>query len=1253
MSKVIIEPVFQVGPEITASVNALKAQFKQAEDAAKGIGGAGADSAKQLGDEVKKEVGLIATLRAEMQRLQKQREQSFDPKEVRALNKELAATEKQLSELESLGRRPSPIASFFGGAADFVKANFLIQSIDQVAGLLGRGFEASIRTEQFEQALTTMLGSAQAAQDRIASLVDFAAKTPFEMPQIEDATKRLLAFGVSNDNLIPTLQRLGDVAAITGTDFAALSTMFGQIRATQVAYTGDLNQFANAGIPIYAQLAKQLGTTEAGVKSLAGTGQISFQIIDEAFKQMTSSGGQFFGGMEKQSQTLGGRLSTLSDNFSILLMNAVQPLIPAINALVTGLTSAIETIIRVGSTIAAIPSVINENRLAFGLLLTGIATLNAGLIQSNALWLIQQARLKGAAIVYGVQAAVTKGVTVAQQGLNAALRANPIGLVVGLVTTLAGVFALLYDKFWQVRVGTEAVWAGIREVGSIMLDIATGPVRGLMRALNGLINLDFKEVGAGIADALGGNFAKALKRIPGVGKAAGAAWNKAYRDELIKGAPKAIVNEVEKGTEAINQQVAADLKGTQQRSAAKAKYIKQLEYERQVINATTDSINQQTEALRKQAAEAGRAREIETANVDPLAREILKIDDERSKSLQAADDARAKALDDLAKQEAKAIENLKSQRIKAEEEVARMRVEGGDPREIQQRLAFIASFGEQVKNVEQQIAAERLNIEAAYQRNLQAAEVNTYTARRIAANRFLQEQTEILKQNSEAATEISRELIAAVYSTSTDPQARRVGIDTAMQGAMQQETLRIETATNELKRVRAELEDDSVQRTQAEIDALVERELVQLQIIESSFLRREKINRDYNARLIEEDRRAADERIEIIAQSEREFLRVVDGAMAAVGRTEGLSELASSYQAALAQIVNLRRKFEDSAAAEAININRASLDRQIADMESAGIEMLQVKRAVNAELTAEEAQALNRYEVLQSERAKLNEDYLKAQEQFSKDQLQSVIDFASSTLQAILNTVGAAIDLQIQQIDRVIAAQERAVSDAERIAEQGNARQLALERDRLDKLQAERARFVRQQQALAVIELIANSTVAIAKAAAQGGVAAPITIAATLAALAVGLAQARAQAQSAAAGFKTGGYTGDAPTSSVAGVVHGREFVVNAAATAKHRPLLEAINAGKAIATPPPVFGELAPLQFAAPVERWAAASPPGDTTRIDALERELAGLRADVQDVAEAVRAIPQTRFTLDERGLTRRVVETATKNAKRARRK
>lgn len=49
-------------------------------------------------------------------------------------------------------------------------------------------------------------------------------------------------------------------------------------------------------------------------------------------------------------------------------------------------------------------------------------------------------------------------------------------------------------------------------------------------------------------------------------------------------------------------------------------------------------------------------------------------------------------------------------------------------------------------------------------------------------------------------------------------------------------------------------------------------------------------------------------------------------------------------------------------------------------------------------------------------------------------------------------------------------------------------------------------------------------------------------------------------ASEASAGFKTGGYTGDAETDQVAGVVHGREYVLNADATRQNRDVLEWAN---------------------------------------------------------------------------------------------
>lgn len=68
-------------------------------------------------------------------------------------------------------------------------------------------------------------------------------------------------------------------------------------------------------------------------------------------------------------------------------------------------------------------------------------------------------------------------------------------------------------------------------------------------------------------------------------------------------------------------------------------------------------------------------------------------------------------------------------------------------------------------------------------------------------------------------------------------------------------------------------------------------------------------------------------------------------------------------------------------------------------------------------------------------------------------------------------------------------------------------------------------------------------------------------------ALASSVAAAQGLALAGMAGFKEGGYTGNVGTSDVAGVVHGREFVMNAAATAANRPALEAMNRGGSAGT--------------------------------------------------------------------------------------
>jgi len=65
---------------------------------------------------------------------------------------------------------------------------------------------------------------------------------------------------------------------------------------------------------------------ESQVKKLASEGKIGFSQLETAFRNMTTSGGQFAGMLEKQSQTLGGILSTIKDLATQKLRQLFTPL---------------------------------------------------------------------------------------------------------------------------------------------------------------------------------------------------------------------------------------------------------------------------------------------------------------------------------------------------------------------------------------------------------------------------------------------------------------------------------------------------------------------------------------------------------------------------------------------------------------------------------------------------------------------------------------------------------------------------------------------------------------------------------------------------------------------------------------------------------------------------------------------------------------------------------------------------------------
>jgi tape measure domain-containing protein len=182
-----------------------------------------------------------------------------------------------------------------------------------ILGVGGAAVKMAGDMEKAQASFTTMLGSASAATATLKDLKTFAADTPFEFPEIQDAAKKLLAFNTPAKDLKETLRQLGDISAGIDAPIGEIAELFGKARVQGRLFQEDINQLTGRGIPIIQELAKQFGVAESGVRKLVESGKVNFGNLQTAFADLTKEGGKFGGLMEKQSATLPGLFSTLSD----------------------------------------------------------------------------------------------------------------------------------------------------------------------------------------------------------------------------------------------------------------------------------------------------------------------------------------------------------------------------------------------------------------------------------------------------------------------------------------------------------------------------------------------------------------------------------------------------------------------------------------------------------------------------------------------------------------------------------------------------------------------------------------------------------------------------------------------------------------------------------------------------------------------------------------------------------------------------
>lgn len=253
----------------------------------------------------------------------------------------------------------------------------VVQRVGVVAGAaLGAagvfGVKAAGDFQQTRIAFEGILGSGQKAQAFLSQLRDFAAKTPFEFPELSGAARQLLGVGFAAKDVIPIMTKIGNVTAALGGSAEGVNGVvraLGQMQGKGKASAEELQQISEAipGFSAIKAIAESMGVTTAEAFKLLEKGAVP---ADEAIQAILTGMEKFpgaAGAMDRQSRTLNGVISTLKDTFRNALVDGIEPFLPGISRGLEGampkIQGAVQASVRfVGNLIAQVRNLVEMFR---------------------------------------------------------------------------------------------------------------------------------------------------------------------------------------------------------------------------------------------------------------------------------------------------------------------------------------------------------------------------------------------------------------------------------------------------------------------------------------------------------------------------------------------------------------------------------------------------------------------------------------------------------------------------------------------------------------------------------------------------------------------------------------------------------------------------------------------------------------------------------------------------------------------------
>lgn len=392
--------------------------------------------------------------------------------------------------------------------------------ISSIIGLLKESFtkyaDAAKIDAQTKAALESTGGTANRTFEQLKNGAKELSKiTLFSGGQIQEAQNFLLTFTKISDGIYDrAIPAILDYSTAFKIDLKAASVQVGKALNDPIK---GMTALSKAGVQFTVeQKAMVKSLVESG--DLAGAQTIILKELETQFKGSAKAAADAGLGPYEMFKK---QLNAIKKSLGEVLFKGFDLVKPALSLFLNLFQKGIGILISFVLILSKVPEFIKENKVAIGALLVALISFNAQAIAATANTL-RMAAVQKAQTIY------TYALAVAQRVLNAAMKANPIGLIVTAISLLIGGLLLAYKNSEKFRAVLDGLGNVAKEFFRIFMEGFKALGAGWDLIKEGKIGAGMKKFGEGLTKL--NPVGIALTE----GKRLGDAFNKGYADSLAK-----------------------------------------------------------------------------------------------------------------------------------------------------------------------------------------------------------------------------------------------------------------------------------------------------------------------------------------------------------------------------------------------------------------------------------------------------------------------------------------------------------------------------------------------------------------------------------------------------------------------------------------------------------------------------------------------------------------------------------------------